>query len=257
MKNKKLWIGIILVIVSVLLVGAGLMVVQFERQCEFGSIDLASGILTCDGEEFNITNQGRVQYYIDAEGTPELKAIGLHLETLTPTITNTPTITFTPTITGTATNTPTATSSATPISFDCDLVEVDYSFVGLYGSGYYGALVRIRNNNPIPIHLYQAYVDWDKIPETRYLYGMQFNLSAWVILDDMTPPTTWNPAVPIEMSASGLGDFIALMKPVAEPIQGETSVDLLFENGCTKSVSSFMPSPTPSLTPTVSVTPTP
>ena len=60
-----------------------------------------------------------------------------------PTWTQTPTITPSPTITYTPTITPTHTPSATPIPVDCALIDIDYSSVGLYGLGYYGAVVRI------------------------------------------------------------------------------------------------------------------
>ncbi len=120
-----------------------------------------------------------------------------------PTWTQTPTITPTPTLTYTPTITPTPTASATPIPVDCALIEVDYSSVGLYGLGYYGALVRIKNNNPVPVHLHKADMAWDKLPASRYVYSMQF-LSDWIILDDMFPDSTWDPAVPIELAAGGL-----------------------------------------------------
>ncbi len=172
-----------------------------------------------------------------------------------PTWTQTPTITPTPTLTLTPSITPTPTASATPIPVDCALIDVEYSSVGLYGSGFYGALVRIRNNNPVPIHMHQADMAWDKLPASRYVYSMQF-LSGWTILDDMFPDTTWAPAVPIEMAAGGVGDYVALFKPVAEPVQGSTIVDLEFDDNCLKGISANMPTATVSLTPTITETPT-
>jgi len=91
-----------------------------------------------------------------------------------PTWTQTPTITPTPTETPTPTLTLTPTITQTPIPVDCDLIVVDYSSIGDLGGGFLGALVRIRNNNPVPIHLFQANVGWEVIPPSRYLYTMQF-----------------------------------------------------------------------------------
>jgi len=173
-----------------------------------------------------------------------------------PTWTQTPTITPSPTITLTPSITPTHTPSATPVPVDCALIDVDYSTVGPYGLGFYGALVRIRNNNPVPIHLHQADLAWEQLPPSRYVYGMQFNLSPWAILDDMVPDTTWVPAVPIAMAAGGLGDYVALFKPVAEPVQGNTVVDLEFDDNCHKGITANLPTATPSLTPTITQTPT-
>ena len=172
-----------------------------------------------------------------------------------PTWTQTPTITPTPTLTLTPSITPTPTASATPIPVDCALIEVDYSMVGDYGGGFFGALVRIRNNNPVPIHMHQADMAWDKLPASRYVYSMRF-LSDWTILDDMFPDTTWAPAVPIEMAAGGLGDYVGLFKPVAEPVQGVTIVDLEFDDNCHKGITANMPTATVSLTPTITETPT-
>ncbi len=173
-----------------------------------------------------------------------------------PTWTQTPTITLTPTITYTPTNTPTQPPTATPIPVDCDLIEVEYSYMGDLGGGYSGALVHIKNNNPVPIHLFRAEVDWDKIPVSRYLWSMQFNFSAWEILDDMNPASVWVPAVPVQMAQSGQGDYVALMKPVAEPLQGETTVNLEFDDSCMKSAYDNMPTSTITLTPTITDTPT-
>ena len=173
-----------------------------------------------------------------------------------PTWTQTPTITPTSTITSTPTNTPTQPPTATPIPVDCDQINVDYSYVGALGGGYYGAQVRIENNNPVPIHLFRADVDWEKIPASRYLWSMQFNFSAWEILDDMNPASAWVPAVPIELAPGGLGDFVALLKPVAEPVQGLTSVNLEFEDSCMKGISANLPTSTITYTPTITDTPT-
>ena len=173
-----------------------------------------------------------------------------------PTWTQTPTITPTPSITLTPTETPTETPSATPIPVDCDLIEVDFSYMGHFGGGLHGALVRIRNNNPVPVHLFRADVGWQKIPPSRRLETVQFNLSPVFILDDMNPDTSWVPAVPIELSAGGLGNFVTILKPVAEPLQGNTSVNLEFEDSCMKGVSADMPTSTVTLTPTITDTPT-
>lgn len=173
-----------------------------------------------------------------------------------PTWTQTPTITPSPTITLTPTETLTPTASATPIPVECSLIDVEYSFVGDYGGGFFGALLQIRNSNPVPIHLFRADVSWEKIPPSRYLWSMQFNLSPWTILDDVTPDTTWVPAVPIELMAGGLGDYVALFQPVAEPVQGVTIVNLEFEDGCTKGISANLPTSTATLTPTITDTPT-
>ncbi len=88
-----------------------------------------------------------------------------------PTWTQTPTITLTPTITYTPTQTPTQTPSATPIPVDCALIDIDYSTVGAYGGGFYGAIVRIRNNNPVPIHFYPGRPGLGEITSQPFCLG--------------------------------------------------------------------------------------
>jgi hypothetical protein len=173
-----------------------------------------------------------------------------------PTWTQTPTITPTPSITLTPTETPTQTPSSTPVPVDCDLILVEYSFMGDFGGGYYGALVSIRNNNPVPIHFLRADVGWELIPPSRYLEAMQFHTSAIEIMNDVTPGTTWIPASPIELAAGDLGNYVTYFKPVAEPLQGGTTVDLEFDDSCVKGVSANMPTSTITLTPTITDTPT-
>jgi hypothetical protein len=163
---------------------------------------------------------------------------------LTPTITDTPSITPSPTITD------------TPIPVDCALISVDSVFFGNLGGGYSGARVGIKNDNPVPIHLFQADVNWEKIPPSRFLEAMRFNLSPISILNDPTPPTSWTPGVPIELAASSSGDYYSLFRPLAIPLQGDISIDLVFEDGCTLTVTDDFPTVTPSFTPTISLTPT-
>jgi hypothetical protein len=202
--------------------------------------------LTLNAERDGIVEKFRTSRALGVSG-PILSA---------PTWTQTPTITLTPTVTYTPTETPTPTPSATPVPVDCALIDVDYSFFGDLGGGFYATLVRIRNNNPVPIHLFRADVAWTQLPPSRYLNSMQFNFSPWVVLDDFAPDTAWVPAVPIELAAGGVGDHIALFKPVAEPLQGAHSVNLQFEDGCVKGVSDTLPTSTITLTPTVTYTPT-
>ena len=173
-----------------------------------------------------------------------------------PTWTQTPTITPTPTETPTSTPSLTPTITETPIPVDCDLIIIDNSFIGPIVSGYYGVLITINNTNPVPIRLFQADVNWEVIPSSRLLYAMQFNLSPWAIFDDNTPPTTWDPNPNIKMNAGGVGDYIVLFKPAAEPVQGFTSVDLEFDDNCHKGISVNMPTSTPTQTPTITSTPT-
>jgi len=172
-----------------------------------------------------------------------------------PTWTQTPTITPTPTLTSTPSITPTPTASVTPIPVDCALIDVDYNYIGP-DSGSLIVLLRIKNNNPVPIHLHQADLSWEKLPPSRIAWAMKFNGSATTILNDINPPTTWMPSVPIEMVAGGLGDYVAFFQPVAEPVQGVTIVDLEFDDNCHKGISANMPTATASLTPTITETPT-
>ncbi len=173
-----------------------------------------------------------------------------------PTWTQTPTITPIPTETPTTTPSLTPTITETPIPVDCDLISIDHSSVGSVWSGYYGARITIRNNNPVPIHLFQANNNWEVLPPSRRLWAAWFNGSAWAIFDDDTPPTTWNPTPPIKMDAGGLGDYVVLFKPVAEPVQGALSVDLVFDDNCHKGFSTNLPTSTPTPTPTITSTPT-
>jgi len=170
-----------------------------------------------------------------------------------PTWTQTPTITPTPTLTLTPSITPTPTASATPVPVDCALIDVAYSFVGDLGGGNYGAFVQIMNNNPVPIHLFRADVAWEKLPPSRRVLANQFHSSPWIVLDDDVPDSSWIPAVPITLEDSTLGDYTVLFQPVAEPVQGNTVVDLEFDDNCHKGISANMPTATVSLTPTYSM----
>ncbi len=173
-----------------------------------------------------------------------------------PTWTQTPTITYTPTQTHTPSVTPTPTFTTTPIPVECTLIAIESSFIGDLGGGSFGAMVRIRNNNPVPIHLFQADVGWELFPPSRYLYTMSFNFSPLYIVDDYVPPTNWTPAVPIEFAAGGVGEYYAQFRPVAVPVQGNTTVDLVFEDGCTLGIAANLPTTTATLTPTITDTPT-
>jgi hypothetical protein len=173
-----------------------------------------------------------------------------------PTWTLTPTITLTPTVTDTPSITPTPTITDTPVPVDCDLISIDSSFFGNLGGGFSGARVRIKNDNPVPIHLFQADVNWDKIPPSRFLEAMRFNFSPLSILNDPTPPTSWIPGVPIELAALSSGDYYSLFKPLAVPLQGDISIDLEFEDSCIKSVADNIHTVTPSFTPSITLTPT-
>jgi len=203
--------------------------------------------LTLSAERDGIVEKFRTSRVIGVSG-PILSA---------PTWTKTPTITLTPTITYTPTETPTSTPTETPVPVDCDLIIVDSSSVGgPIALGYFGAIVRISNTNPVPINLFQADVTWELLPPSRYLYAMQFNLSPWAVLNDLAPNTTWNPAPIINMAAGGVGDYIAIFKPASDPVQGALSVDLEFDDNCHKGITANMPTSTPTLTPTITDTPT-
>jgi len=176
--------------------------------------------------------------------------------TQTPTITDTPTITLTPTETPTTTPSITPSPTNTPIPVDCDLITVVNSFVGHWTYGYHVASVTIRNDNPVPIHLYTANQTWQKNDPGRYYWAAKFNNSSWDILNDTNPPTTWNPSPEIEMIAGGTGDYIGLFQPQYVALEGDTTVDLVFDDGCHKGVTVMMPTSTPTTTPTVTPTPT-
>ena len=173
-----------------------------------------------------------------------------------PTWTQTPTITYTPTITPTSTPSVTPSPTYTPIPVQCDLIEVVTSYVGPWTSGYHIASVTIRNNNPVPIHLISANQQWEKNDPGRYYWAARFNNSSWDILNDINPPTTWNPSPSIEMAPAGVGDYIGLFQPQNIGLEGVTSVDLEFDDGCHKGVTVNMPTATASVTPTETSTPT-
>jgi len=173
-----------------------------------------------------------------------------------PTWTQTPTITDTPTITPTFTPSVTPSPTFTPIPVQCDLIEVVNSYVGHWTSGYHIASVTIRNNNPVPIHLISANQQWEKNDPGRYYWAARFNNSSWDILNDTNPPTTWNPSPSIEMAPAGVGDYIGLFQPQNIGLEGVTSVDLEFDDGCHKGVTVNMPTATASTTPTETATPT-
>lgn len=162
--------------------------------------------------------------------------------TQTPTTTNTPTITLTPT----PSDTPTPTN--TPIPVQCDLITITNSYVGHWVSGYYIQSVDIRNDNPVEIHFQSANQVWQKVPSNRQVYAMRFDSSGWYMKYDGVPDTDFVPAAPIPMAPGATGQYIALFLPRYEQLVGETSAELVFDDGCTKGVSVDIPTPT--LTPT-------
>ncbi len=101
--------------------------------------------------------------------------------TQTPTITDTPTITLTPSLTATQTPSITPSPTDTPIPVECDLIQVVNSFSGEWFAGYYVTTVTIRNDNPVPIHLYQANQTWQKNHPSRYFWAVNFYNSGWSI----------------------------------------------------------------------------
>jgi hypothetical protein len=162
--------------------------------------------------------------------------------TMTPTITNTPTITPSPT----PSLTPTPTN--TPIPVDCDLIEVTGSYAGHWTSGYYINTIDIKNNNPVPIHMYSANQIWTKNDPAREVWAMRFDTSGWALMYDKNPNTLWTPGVPLTLGAGGAGQYMGLFLPRYVPLTGPTGVELTFDDGCTKGVSVDIPTPT--LTPT-------
>ncbi len=168
--------------------------------------------------------------------------------TQTPTITDTPTITPTPTATPTTTPTLTPTFTATPIPVNCDLIYVEDSYLTDY-YGYYAQLVvKVRNDNPIPVQFLEANQIWQKTPSTRIAAYFKFSPSYWHYVGDATPPTTWVPSSPVTLNAGSSAVYDALFTPV-DPLSGMTSVDLLFSNGCHVGVTEDMPTPTPTPVP--------
>jgi hypothetical protein len=173
-----------------------------------------------------------------------------------PTWTQTPTITNTPTITPTYTPTVTSSPTFTPIPVQCDQIEIVSNFVGHYQNGYHAVMVTIRNNNPVPIHLYTANQNWVKNDPGRSLWSAKFHNSAFFNINDTNPPTSWNPSPQIAMEAGGVGDYIAVFDPQHLGLEGNTSVNLIFDDGCTKGITVNMPTSTVTLTPTITDTPT-
>ena len=113
--------------------------------------------------------------------------------------------------------------------------------MGEWAEGYYAVVIRIRNNNPVPVYLDEAFVDWTKdIPE-RYLWAVQFEISEWVLMDDLIPPTTWNPSPPIELAPLEVKEFVALFQPVDEPLVGDGSARLTFDGHCDKTIRWSLP----------------
>ncbi len=170
--------------------------------------------------------------------------------------TQTPTVTDTPTITLTSTPSVTPSPTNTPIPVDCDLINVANSYAGEWYSGYMIVSVSIRNDNPVPIHLYRANQEWQKNDPGRYLLATRFNNSDWTRLRDTAPPTFWIPANPVELGPGLQGDYIAFFMPRNIGLEGDHAVDLEFDDGCYKGVTVDMPTSTPTATPTETATPT-
>jgi hypothetical protein len=165
-----------------------------------------------------------------------------------PTWTMTPTVTDTPTTTPSPTPTLTPTPTNTPIPVQCDLIEVVTSYAGHWVSGYYINSVTIRNNNPVPIHLYNVNQVWEKTDPGRSVWATMFDTSGWALLYDDVPDTLWTPGSPIALGAGGQGQYIALFLQQNVPLVGLISADLEFDDGCHKGASVDIATPT--LTPT-------
>jgi hypothetical protein len=165
-----------------------------------------------------------------------------------PTWTQTPTTTNTATITQTPTPSLTPTPTETPIPVQCDLITITNSYAGHWVSGYYIQSVDIRNDNPVEIHFQSAYQVWQKDPADRQMYAMRFDTSGWSMMYDTEPDTPWVPAAPIPMAPNATGQYMALFLPRYKQLVGQTSAELVFDDGCTKGVSVNIPTPT--LTPT-------
>ena len=165
-----------------------------------------------------------------------------------PTWTQTPTTTNTPTITQTPTPSLTPTATNTPIPVQCDLITVTNSYAGHWISGYYIQSVDIRNDNPVEIHFHSANQIWQKVPANRQVYAMRFDTSGWYMMYDEEPDTEFVPAAPVAMAPGATGQYIALFLPRYKQLEGLTSAELVFDDGCVKGVSVDIPTPT--LTPT-------
>jgi hypothetical protein len=130
----------------------------------------------------------------------------------------------------------------------CDLIEVTASFAGHWLSGYYINSIDIKNNNPVPIHLYSANQIWTKNDPNRQVWAMRFDTSGWAMMNDPAPNTLWTPASPIPLGAGAQGQYMGLFLPRYVPLTGPTGIDLEFDDGCIKGVAVDIPTPT--LTPT-------
>ncbi len=165
--------------------------------------------------------------------------------TQTPTITNTPTETFTPTFTLTSSVTNTPTNTPTPIPFDCDLVTIVNSGTDMWFN-WPRMWVQVRNDNPVGVdaHFFQAEQIWDGAPARRAEW---FRLEPFIGWDNeaaVSSPHTWNP-LDITMSSGDTATYYALFHPQGTPLDGLTSVDLVFDNGCVKGVTADLPTATP------------
>jgi hypothetical protein len=162
--------------------------------------------------------------------------------TLTATVTDTPTITPSPTIT----QTPTPTD--TPIPVQCDSIVVQDSYAGHWFNGYYIHSVTIRNDNPVPVHMYTANQVWEKTDPLRSIYAIMFDSSGWDLINDSVPNTEWSPPAPVQLVPGGVGQYIAFFFEQNIPLTGLLAVDLEFDDGCHKGTTVDIPTPT--LTPT-------
>ena len=204
------------------------------------------------GERDGIVERFRVSRVLGVSG-PILSA---PTWTMTPTVTDTPTITPSPTDTPTTTPTLTPTVTNTPIPVDCDLISVITSYAGHWMSGYHITSITIQNDNPVPIHLYRANQTWQKNNPGRYLWATYFYNSGWAILNDMNPDTTWDPFPAVTLPQGAQGEYLALYMPRNVPLEGDHTIDLVFDDGCHKGVTVDMATSTPTATPTNTPTPT-
>jgi hypothetical protein len=162
--------------------------------------------------------------------------------------------TFTATVTSTATITTTPTASLTPTPTpDCSLISVESAVL----NGEFFDVV-VHNGNAGNVSLTGAWLDWFRYYPGQNFYGAEF---AGTLYRDgpasPSSPSLANPIVPVPMFAGSSETWRASFTGVGgDGLVGQYTAVLTFDDVCTVSATSDLPTPTTTttVTPTTTVT---
>lgn len=146
--------------------------------------------------------------------------------------------------------TPTPTMTPTP---DCSALQVKKIWID--GDD---LRVRVRNNNPVSVHLTDSYLIWPELSSSMRVNFFQYDWDTYYSGDDYDSPTSAGPsnpqnfAHPPDTNQVWRADFNGVPDGL---LYGDFSVTLMYDDRCQLNASLSEAEPTPTMTPTVTYTP--